>query len=115
MKQSDLPSRLLRALLASALLFVLTGLLLAPEGSRRGVQMDAHASSLPAPTEAASSAPRVTAPPGSAAFVGNRNSQVLHLPLCAALSRTAEENLVSFSTRQEALDAGYTPCQRCSP
>jgi competence protein ComEC len=44
-------------------------------------------------------------------YVGNRNSHVLHLPTCTGLP--AEKNQVVFSTYEEALEAGYTPCSRC--
>ena len=49
----------------------------------------------------------------TAAYIGNVNSKVFHLESCSSLP--AESNQVSFSSREEAVNAGYTPCGRCSP
>ena len=46
-------------------------------------------------------------------YIGNKNSQVFHLETCPNLPK--EENQVLFTDRQEALDAGYTPCGNCKP
>ena len=55
--------------------------------------------------------------PGSAGtemtYVGNKNSKILHLTSCGSLPQ--ETNRVYFETRQEAIDAGYTPCNSCKP
>jgi beta-lactamase superfamily II metal-dependent hydrolase len=60
----------------------------------------------PTPT---SSAP-VTEP---VVYIGNKNSKTFHLSTCSSLP--AEQNRVYFDSRQEALDAGYTPCGVCKP
>lgn len=59
--------------------------------------------------------PTVPPPMDSAefAYIGNSRSQVFHRPDCSSLPK--EENQVSFSSRQEALDAGYRPCGNCNP
>lgn len=46
-------------------------------------------------------------------YIGNKNSKVFHYPTCKNLP--AEKNQVSFSTRDEAVDAGYKPCGNCKP
>lgn len=107
--------RALCALLTAAVLFGATGFLLSPEGSRRGIDMETRAA-LPEGTQPALPSPS-PAPDASEAsdYAGNKISRVFHRPGCSSLSRTAAENRVSFAARQDALDAGYTPCQRCNP
>lgn len=46
-------------------------------------------------------------------YIGNRNSQVFHREDCPNLP--AEQNRVLFSSREEALEEGYTPCGNCKP
>ena len=46
-------------------------------------------------------------------YIGNINSQVFHKPTCNSLP--AEQNQIQFSSREEAVSAGYTPCGRCKP
>lgn len=48
-------------------------------------------------------------------FVGNKNSHVFHKPDCSSAKKAKSENKVYFSTRDEAVSSGYTPCKRCSP
>ena len=47
------------------------------------------------------------------AYIGNLNSQIFHTPDCSSLP--AEINRIWFTTREEAVGAGYTPCGRCHP
>ncbi|MCR4399464.1 MAG: MBL fold metallo-hydrolase, partial [Syntrophomonadaceae bacterium] len=54
--------------------------------------------------------PEATLGPG---YVGNLRSKRFHLPSCTGLP--TEHNRVYFATRQQALDAGYTPCGTCQP
>lgn len=49
----------------------------------------------------------------STAYIGNVNSKVFHLESCSNLP--AEANRVSFASREEAVNAGYTPCGNCNP
>lgn len=44
-------------------------------------------------------------------FIGNRNSKKLHLPSCGGLP--TEKNQVIFSSYEEALAEGYSPCGSC--
>jgi competence protein ComEC len=46
-------------------------------------------------------------------YVGNKNSKTLHLQSCSSLPQ--EQNRAYFDSRQEAIDAGYTPCKTCKP
>jgi hypothetical protein len=42
-------------------------------------------------------------------YVGSRNSDLYHLPTCAAAKRIKPENLVCFATPEEAAQKGYKP------
>ena len=44
-------------------------------------------------------------------YIGNVNSKKFHLPSCPNLP--AEKNQILFSSYQEAVEAGYTPCSSC--
>ncbi|MCL2134341.1 MAG: MBL fold metallo-hydrolase [Candidatus Bathyarchaeota archaeon] len=46
-------------------------------------------------------------------YIGNKNSKIFHLPTCHSLP--IETNRIYFNSRQEAIDAGYTPCGTCKP
>ncbi|MDR2708114.1 MAG: MBL fold metallo-hydrolase [Nitrososphaerota archaeon] len=46
-------------------------------------------------------------------YIGNKNSKSFHLESCSSLPQ--EQNRVYFNSRQEAIDAGYTPCNTCKP
>ena len=45
------------------------------------------------------------------AYIGNVNSKKFHLPTCPNLP--AEKNQILFSSYDEAIEAGYTPCSTC--
>ena len=44
-------------------------------------------------------------------YIGNVNSKKFHLPSCSNLP--AEKNQILFSSYDEAVEAGYTPCSSC--
>ena len=46
-------------------------------------------------------------------YIGNKNSKKLHRPDCRILP--AEKNRVEFSSRVDAINAGYSPCGNCQP
>ena len=48
-----------------------------------------------------------------AKYIGNKNSKVFHYPTCKNLP--GEKNRVSFGSRDEAIEAGYSPCGNCKP
>lgn len=50
-----------------------------------------------------------------AAYVGNANSMKFHLSACPSVSDIKAEHRVSLPSRDEAVSAGYVPCQRCNP
>jgi hypothetical protein len=50
---------------------------------------------------------------GSAAYRGNEITRVFHDPSCRYAH--AEHSTATFATPQEAIDAGYEPCQVCLP
>jgi len=54
-----------------------------------------------------------TSEPEAMQYIGNINSKVFHLPTCSSLP--AERNQIIFSSREEAIEAGYRPCGRCKP
>ena len=47
------------------------------------------------------------------ACIGNVNSHVFNRPTCSSLP--LEKNQILFSSRQAAVEAGYTPCGVCNP
>lgn len=46
---------------------------------------------------------------------GKSERFVFHRPGCNWAVRIKKENIVRFSTREEALDSGYSPCRTCKP
>jgi competence protein ComEC len=46
-------------------------------------------------------------------YIGNKNSQIFHREICSSLP--AEHNRIYFETREEAIEEGQSPCQRCQP
>lgn len=49
----------------------------------------------------------------AAYYIGNVRSRKFHLPTCRTLPAPA--NRVEFSSRQEAINQGYSPCGNCNP
>lgn len=49
------------------------------------------------------------------AYVGNRNTRKFHHDHCSSVRQMADRNKVYIDTREEAIAAGYVPCQRCRP
>lgn len=48
-------------------------------------------------------------------YIGSKNSSVFHRPSCKWAGMISEKNKVGFSSREEAVNAGYRPCQVCRP
>ena len=44
-------------------------------------------------------------------YIGNKNSKKFHKPDCRTLP--AEKNRVEFTSRADAINAGYSPCGNC--
>jgi serine/threonine protein kinase len=53
--------------------------------------------------------------PVTAAFVGNRISQVYHVPSCAWANKIRPRNVVWFVSAAEATGRGFRPCGVCRP
>ena len=51
----------------------------------------------------------------SGTYIGNLRSHIFHYASCYHVDAMNEENKISFSTRQEAISAGYRPCKDCNP
>lgn len=48
-------------------------------------------------------------------YVGNLNSMKFHYSSCASVKDIMDKNIIEFSSREAAVQAGYTPCGRCDP
>lgn len=48
-------------------------------------------------------------------YVGNKNSLYFHYSDCDGAAEMKEKNKVVFDTREDAVEAGYTPCPHCQP
>ena len=48
-------------------------------------------------------------------YVGNSNTHKFHQSFCSWADNIKSGNQVSFSSRQEAIDSGYSPCGHCNP
>jgi len=53
--------------------------------------------------------------PVTIAFVGNRISQVYHVPSCAWANKIRPRNVVSFGSAAQATGRGFRPCGVCRP
>lgn len=56
-----------------------------------------------------------TASSDSANYIGNANSGKFHVDGCTGANRMSENNKVFFSSRDDAINQGYTPCKMCNP
>ena len=48
-------------------------------------------------------------------YVGSAKSDKFHYPGCRYVRQIYDENKIYFSSRDEALNAGYIPCKVCRP
>jgi hypothetical protein len=53
--------------------------------------------------------------PAEYEYVASKNSEVFHKPQCIWAKRIKPENLVYYGSRDEAINAGKRPCERCNP
>jgi hypothetical protein len=51
----------------------------------------------------------------SDSYVGNSNSGKFHAPGCGDVNKMKPANKVYFSSRDEAVSCGYSPCGHCNP
>lgn len=59
--------------------------------------------------------PPVKSIPAEYKYVASKNSKVFHKPSCPWAERIKPENLIGYSSRDEAIKAGKRPCKRCNP
>ena len=48
-------------------------------------------------------------------YIGNKKSRIFHLASCNSVKDMSEKNKIEFLTRNEAIEKGYKPCNRCKP
>lgn len=48
-------------------------------------------------------------------YVGSVNSNKFHYPSCGQAGKIKSGNLITFSSREDAISRGYSPCSFCSP
>ena len=48
-------------------------------------------------------------------YVGSVNSNKFHYPSCRYAGKIKPGNLITFSSREDAISRGYSPCKVCSP
>jgi Predicted hydrolase (metallo-beta-lactamase superfamily) len=72
----------------------------------------------------ATSPPETTAPTETVAtetpaltgqYVGSKDSEVFHYPNCSYVKNILPENMIWFSSRDDAIAQGKRPCKKCNP
>ncbi len=48
-------------------------------------------------------------------FIGNNSSLKFHYSNCRVGKKIKADHQVNFNSREEAINAGYTPCKICNP
>ena len=48
-------------------------------------------------------------------YIGNLDTHKFHKPSCKYSAKISEKNKVTFSSRDEAINQGYSPCKICNP
>ena len=71
----------------------------------------------PKPATNPTKTPKPTTAPASDAgpYIGNKNTKKFHYPWCSSVGQMKASNKVQLNTRQEAINLGYVPCQKCNP
>jgi len=69
----------------------------------------------PPPTEEEPPPPTEEEPPSSGKFVGSKKSDVYHYPTCRYVKQILPENLIWFTSVEDARAHGYRPCKVCKP
>jgi len=54
-------------------------------------------------------------PPAKAKYCASSGSKIFHYCSCSYVDKIKSSNMVTFSTRKEAVDSGRRPCKRCKP
>jgi hypothetical protein len=58
---------------------------------------------------------KIKLPFGKTLYIGNINLKIFHYPWCPYAQQMSEKNKVYFSSREEAVNSGYRPCEVCKP
>ncbi len=66
-------------------------------------------------TTSASQVKNVPHPEEEDSYVGNASSKKFHRPSCDSVDRIKPENVILFSQREDAVEAGFAPCKACNP
>ena len=69
----------------------------------------------PVSTDDAPSAESSAPAQAQGAYTAGSRSDKFHLPSCPSAARISDDNRLWFSSRDEAVAAGYSPCGRCKP
>lgn len=73
----------------------------------------------PAPTTAPAEAqdtPEESGQVNEGTYILNTNSHKFHLPNCSSVDQMSDKNKKEYSgSREELIQQGYEPCQRCNP
>lgn len=83
--------------------------------NRRTADANDTVTVVPPPVAGKQAKPPVKTPTAEHKFVASKNSTVFHKPNCSSVKRIKPGNLVTYSTRQQATEAGKRPCKRCEP
>ena len=67
-----------------------------------------------APPSPQGRAPAAPAPEASG-YVASKTSKVFHKPSCTHAARISPKGLITFSTRDQAIQSGRRPCKTCNP
>jgi micrococcal nuclease len=59
--------------------------------------------------------PAAESKPAENKYVASKNSNVFHKPDCAWAKKIKPENLIYYSSRNEAIKDGKRPCSQCKP
>ena len=51
----------------------------------------------------------------AASYIGNSNTGKFHYANCSSVGKMNPAHKVGFNTRDEAINAGYSPCGNCKP
>lgn len=48
-------------------------------------------------------------------YYASSKSRIYHLPTCKWAQKISKDNLITFSSKEEAATKGYRPCKVCKP
>jgi hypothetical protein len=109
----DMPAKVTEVVLRQVDRFIESYLAANPPGTRVSNVSDANV----VPETGAAKRPAKTAeqPSVEYQFVASKISDVFHRPDCSLARKIKPANLVSYTSRQAAMEAGKRPCKICKP